>query len=314
MKWEPFYVNFDEKTNFLVWPFEKNGGYAYLFTASKEAHLAVEAFSAKGEQTMKIHHLRSATCVIEVGENHLLIDPMLSGKGALPPFARFRHRPELNPTVALPANADEVLDGVTHCLITHCQAFGVGALRHTDHLDDPGLRFLRERETPVLCRTADARFLEKSGVSVVETFKAWKPALCLGGEVTAVPARHGHGWIHRVMANGVGFYIAVPGEPSVYIAGDTVFTPTVTRALSELKPDIAVVAAGSASLDVGGPILMPMAEILSFAAAAPGVVVANHLEALNHCPTTRAGLAEALEAKGLRHRVRIPDDGETLVF
>ena len=271
-------------------------------------------FLKKEEQSVKIHHLRSATCVIDVGERRLLIDPMLSDKGALPPFARFRHAPELNPTVEMPANAWEALDGVTHCLITHCQAFGVGVLRHTDHLDDPGLQFLREREIPVLCRTADARFLQKAGVSVVETLEVWEPAPCLGGEVTAVPARHGHGWIHRMMANGVGFFIAVPGEPSVYIAGDTVLTPAVARALSELKPDISVVAAGSASLDVGGPILMPMAEILSFAGAAPGVVVANHLEALNHCPTTRADLAKALEAKGLRHRVYIPDDGEILVF
>ena len=41
---------------------------------------------------MKIHHLRNATFVIESGANHILIDPMLSGKGLLPPFARFRHK------------------------------------------------------------------------------------------------------------------------------------------------------------------------------------------------------------------------------
>ena len=53
---------------------------------------------------MKIHHLRNATFVIESGSNCILIDPMLSGKGELPPFALFRHKPKRNPTVSLPEN------------------------------------------------------------------------------------------------------------------------------------------------------------------------------------------------------------------
>ncbi len=84
---------------------------------------------------MKIHHLRNATFVIESGTKYILIDPMLSEKGELPPFARFRHKAERNPTVPLPDNASQILGQVTHCLITHCQAFGLKALQHTDHLE-----------------------------------------------------------------------------------------------------------------------------------------------------------------------------------
>ena len=36
---------------------------------------------------MKINHLRNATFVIASGKFHILIDPMLSEKGKLPPFA-----------------------------------------------------------------------------------------------------------------------------------------------------------------------------------------------------------------------------------
>jgi L-ascorbate metabolism protein UlaG (beta-lactamase superfamily) len=54
---------------------------------------------------MKIHHFRNATLVIESGDHHILIDPMLSDKGRLPPFAHWRHKPRPNPTVDLPANA-----------------------------------------------------------------------------------------------------------------------------------------------------------------------------------------------------------------
>ena len=116
------------------------------------------------------------------------------------------------------------------------------------------------------------------------------------------------------MANGAGYFLRLPGEPSLYISGDTVYTEDVDRVLAELKPAIAVVAAGSASLDVGSPILMNMEEILAMVEKAPGKVVANHLEALNHCPTTRIRLKKELDRRGLSAKVWIPQDGDTLMI
>ena len=43
------------------------------------------------------------------------------------------------------------------------------------------------------------------------------------------------------------------------------------------------------------------------------LVVANHLEALNHCPTTRVE-REWLQSEGLCEKVQIPADGESLEF
>lgn len=73
-------------------------------------------------------------------------------------------------------------------------------------------------------------------------------------------------------------------------------------------------ASGSARLDIGQPILMPMEELLTFARQAPGKVIANHLEALNHCPTTRSLLKSTLEANGLLSKTFIPEDGESISF
>lgn len=263
---------------------------------------------------MKIHHLRNATFVIESGRHHILIDPMLSKKGELPPFAYVRHKPRRNPLVGLPGNAAEVLDKVTHCLITHSQKWGFKALQHTDHLDAEGEAFLRTRSIPVTTRRQDAACLQSTGLNVSQGLDYWQAAPFLGGEITAVPARHGHGWVHRLMANGAGYYLLLPGEPSLYVSGDTVYTEDVERALDELQPDVAIVAAGSASLDVGRPILMTMSEILTFVEKAPGKVIANHLEALNHCPTTRMQLNEELERRGIRSKVFIPSDGDTIPF
>ncbi len=263
---------------------------------------------------MKIHHLRNATCVIEAGPDHILVDPMLSDLGALPSFSYFRHRSLRNPIVSLPGTAEQILDRVSLCLVTHSQKWGFEPFTHTDHLDKVGKDFLRGKNIPVVCPKGDGPYMLKNRLNLIAALDFWQETPLLDGRITAVPARHGHGWISRFMSNGAGFYLALPGQPSVYISGDTVFTKDVARALTQLKPDIAVVAGGSAQMDIGGPILMPMEEIVRFVELAPGQVVVNHLEALNHCPTRRIQLKEELAKKDLLSKTLIPEDGQILVF
>jgi L-ascorbate metabolism protein UlaG (beta-lactamase superfamily) len=104
--------------------------------------------------------------------------------------------------------------------------------------------------------------LKKYGLNIQTELEYWNPEPLFGGEITAIPARHGHSWIHNFMANGAGYFLQLSDEPSLYISGDTVYTADVERALTELKPDIAIMAAGTATLDVSRPILMPMDELL----------------------------------------------------
>ena len=263
---------------------------------------------------MKIHHLRNATFIIESGEIYILIDPMLGEKGSLPPFSFTRFKPLKNPIINLPPNAESVLDKVTNCLITHSQKFGIKVLQHTDHLDIPGENFLRSNNIPVATLARDAKVLKKYGLNIQTEMEYWSPKPFLSGEITAVPSLHGHSWIHHVMANGAGYFLRLPNEPSIYISGDTVYTQDVERVLIEIKPDIAVMASGTATLDISEPILMPMDELVQFVRNSPGIVIANHLEALNHCPTTRSQLKQELEKIGLISKVYIPNDGDILTF
>ena len=263
---------------------------------------------------MKIHHLRNATFVIESKENFILIDPMLSAKGALPPFARIKHKAQNNPIVPLPANSAEILAKVTHCLITHSQKWGIEALTHTDHLDKAGKTFLQKHQTPVASLQNDAKYLKKHNINITTELKYWEAQDYINGSITAVPAKHGHGFIHNIMANGAGLFLQLKDEPSIYISGDTVLTNDVKKALAELKPDITVVAAGNASIDVGGDILMPIEEIIEFIKLSPSKVIANHLEALNHCPITREQLKNVLQEHHLADKVYIPYDGEVIEF
>jgi L-ascorbate metabolism protein UlaG (beta-lactamase superfamily) len=258
--------------------------------------------------------LRNATFVIESGKDFIMIDPMLGVKDSLPPFSRFRFKSLRNPLVDLPSNAESLLEKVTHCLITHSQKLGIKALQHTDHLDGSGEDFLRKRNTPITTLSRDANVLIKYDLNIQTMLEYWKPQPLLGGEIMAVPALHGHSWIHNLMANGAGLFLSLPDEPSLYISGDTVYTTDVERALTELKPDIAVMASGTATLDISKPILMTIDEMLQFVCKAPGKVIANHLEALNHCPTTREGLKKELENNGLLSKVHIPNDGDVMAF
>lgn len=254
---------------------------------------------------MKIHHLRNATLVIETDQHVILVDPMLGKRKTIAPFTIFRYKPKRNPLVALPKNSREILSKVTHCLITHL---------HPDHIDKAGEVFLRRKSVAVICNAKDEKELTKRGLNIVQTLNYWEPQPFLDGRIIGIPALHGYGFIAKLMGNVMGFYIELANEKSIYISSDTIFTDDVQKVLVELKPDIATVACGTARLDFGQPLLMRMNDILKFAALAPGKVFANHLEALNHCPTTREELKRALLEKDLLSKTAIPNDGSAVEY
>ena len=63
---------------------------------------------------------------------------------------------------------------------------------------------------------------------------------------------------------------------------------------------------------IGRPILMAIHELLDFIRTAPGKVIAVHLDAFNHCLTTRDILRDAVSKEGLSGKVMIPADGELM--
>ncbi|MES2069072.1 MAG: MBL fold metallo-hydrolase [Pseudomonadota bacterium] len=258
---------------------------------------------------MKITHLRNATIIVQLGSYRFLVDPMLAQRGALPALRMFDGQRLRNPTVGLPAEADAALKSVTHCLITHCQR------GHFDHLDRAGKKWLRENRIPVICTPHDENHLRERGLNVQplpENHAQENPFF--EGKIRTVRCTHGEGMIGLVMEHGVGYLIEMPGEPSVYLAGDTVLTPRIRDFVKRHQPDVCVVPAGGASMDIGQDIIMGMDEVMEFAQIAQGIVVANHMEAVSHCPVTRADLAAAAIRAGVAARLRIPNDGETMEF
>ena len=257
---------------------------------------------------MKITHIRNATILIEAAGNSVIVDPMLAPAGALPSLKYLGGQRRRNPVVELPDGTDTMLAGVTHALLTHCQK------GHFDHLDRAGKRWLRERRTPVVCMPGDAAYLIERGL-VVDVLNPDGPTEALGGRITPVRCLHGRGWIGKLMAHGHGYVIEWPGEPALYIAGDTVLTDEVLCTVCALGPgSVSVLPAGGAAMDLGGELIMDADQALSAAAAGGGTFLLNHLEALDHCPTRRIDLRAEARRRGLDHRVHVPEDGETLLF
>lgn len=253
---------------------------------------------------MRYTQIRNATCVLELGGARVLVDPMLGDPGTLPPYAVLRSRVRRNPLTPLPEGTSGMLKGIDACVITHTH-FGVDC----DHLDKPGAALLRDRSIPVFCRSGDERRLRKRGIE--PTPVNGEKRSFLGGTIGAVPAAHGRGIVGKLMGPGVGYLIEIPGEPLVYITGDTVLTDGVRRTLETRRPEICIVPGGGARLDVGGPVLMSIDELTEFVRLAPGTVIINHVGALNHCPTTHEDIRTALGPE-LLERVLLPIDGESL--
>lgn len=256
---------------------------------------------------MHITQLRNATIIVHLGERHILVDPMLAPQGSLPPLRLLDGKRLRNPTVDLPAQADAALAQVTHCLITHCQK------GHFDHLDGFGKKWLRETQLPVICTPHDTEHLRKRGLNVHPLAEGHeRPQPFFEGQIRTVRCTHGEGVVGRMMEHGVGYFIEMPGEPSLYLAGDTILTPRVRDFVSLHRPDVSVVPAGGARFDIGGDIIMGVDEVIAFAVLSTGAVVANHLEAISHCPVTRTALVAAARQAGVGNRLVVPADGQTL--
>ncbi len=246
---------------------------------------------------MEMLHVRHASFILKFGDVRLLVDPVLSEAGAMPPIDNSPH-PRRNPLVGLPINENELaaVDGI---LVTHT---------HRDHFDAAAAERL-PKHLPILCQPADEAKLTGFGfanVTAVADSCEWQ-----GIAVSRTGGRHGSGELAEKMGPVSGYVLRRPGEPTLYIAGDTVWCPAVAAALAGHRPDIVILFAGAAQFLSGGPITMDTADIAAVCQVAPAArVVAVHMEAFNHCLLTRPLLRAFLAREELTGQVAVPADGE----
>lgn len=249
---------------------------------------------------MQLQLIRHATLLIEYAGMRLLVDPMLNDAGAASPIQN-SPQPRPNPLVPLPCPVEQVLDGVQAVLVTHT---------HRDHWDDAAIQLI-PKDLPLFCQPEDQSKMEAThflNTAAVQGARHWSK-IC----ITRTGGQHGTGEIGKAMAPVSGYVLTNDQEPTLYIAGDTIWCKEVAEAIHRYHPDVIVVNAGGARFLQGDPITMTAEDVIQVCRAAPHArVIAVHMEAINHCLVTRRDLAHAAQKAAVK--VEIPSDGEMVIF
>jgi L-ascorbate metabolism protein UlaG (beta-lactamase superfamily) len=217
-------------------------------------------------------------------------------------------------------------------------AFLITHDHHADNMDDAGRALVAARGVPVVTTVAGARRLARAapagrgsrageglglgdrarGLAVGASTEA------CGLTITATPARHGPRGTPQVN-QVIGFVVASPGEPTVWISGDTVLHAPLRAAIAALRDagtriDVAVVHCGGVCFP-RMPILGK--RLFTFDAAQavetiglldPGLVVPVHRAGWTHFRQPEADLRAAFDAAGFGPRTRFLDVGETIAI
>jgi L-ascorbate metabolism protein UlaG (beta-lactamase superfamily) len=247
---------------------------------------------------LRLHHLRNAASRLTYVATTFVVDPSLDPANSWEPDPQLAN-PQPNPLVELPIPPSEVFAGADAVLQTHL---------HKDHLDDTGLVHL-PKDLLVFCQPADHDELTRRGVGRAEPID--DATKLTGITIHRVDGRHGFGQIAELLGPSSGFVLSATGEPTVYLAGDTVWCEVVAQTIGRHHPDVIVVNGGGAELASGDRIVMDANDVAQVAAAAPDAdIVVVHLEAISHCLTSRADHRHAFADE--HHRIHVPDDDDHL--
>lgn len=248
---------------------------------------------------ISFQHIRNATSVLTVNGKSILVDPMLSDVGELPPvpFTRSLRRNPITP-LPVPLHWFENMDAV---LLTH---------RHFDHLDKKAISVLNKR-IPVFCQPEDQAFLQTAGflnVHVIHDSIEW-----YGIQMKRIKGQHAQGIVAKLLGPVSGFILSTPSDGSLYIVGDCIYTPAIEEVFRKYQPDIAILNTPRAQMLLGTIITMTAEDIVRISKLSPtSKIVAVHMDAISHCTFKRQHLRAYLKERSLEHIAIVPEDGEVI--
>jgi L-ascorbate metabolism protein UlaG (beta-lactamase superfamily) len=249
---------------------------------------------------MKIQLIRSATLRMEYAHRRFVIDPYFAPKHSRPSFAG----KSPNPLVDLPCPPHEVIADIEMVLVSHL---------HSDHFD-PVAQELLPKEMQIFCQPGDEAYIQKKGFGSVTPIA--KSLTWQGITITRTLCQHGSGDVLAEMGEASGFVLRATTEPTVYWAGDTLWNESVAQVIDHVQPDVIVTHSCGAVWGDNILIVMDAAQTVAVCRAAPGsIVMATHMDSLDHATVSRDGLRNYAESQAISpEQLLIPADGETLVF
>lgn len=242
--------------------------------------------------------LGGPTTVLDIGGLRFVVDPTFDAPGPHGYLTK----------TAGPAVDEVALGPVDVVLVSHTA--------HPDNLDQRGRAFALAAPLVLTGPTA----AEELGAPAVG-LRPWTSHAVRGGNVTvtAVPAVHGpedaprdeHG---NVNCEVIGFVIAGPNHPTVYVSGDNASLHVVAEVARRFpRVDAAVLFAGAARVPQkfgGRPLTLDASRAAGAAAIlATPVVVPAHYDGWAHFSETRADIAKAFDEAGYSSVLRLVDHG-----
>ena len=250
---------------------------------------------------MLIQQIRNATIKIRYGGLTFLIDPWLQDKDT--GFSAPSMRPEMQgircPMNALPGTPESILKDVDYCLVTHL---------HFDHFSPdylpPDLRIIAQNHE-------DAEKIREMGFEHVAAFES--ESLTIGDVVIhKTKAVHGdNDEVVKKMGEVCGYVFEAPGEKCMYLAADTVYCSEVEQVIGKYHPEAIILNCCEATTPLGR-LIMNLSDVEKVCQVAPqAIVVASHLDSVNHALLTWKDIKAFADMRGLS-MIRVPKDGECL--
>ena len=276
--------------------------------ASTAASVEAEDRPAQESRSLDITQIRNATLRINYAGVRFLVDPMLSERHSWAGIKGTVNSEERNPLVHLPFAVEELID-VDAVIITHL---------HEDHWDAAAQSALPKALPLFVQNEEDAAIISTQGFSDVRILS--KNSEFNGVQLIKIDGQHANDATYEAIGAILGKVCGVvfmhADERTVYLAGDTVWNEHVADALIEYRPGVTILNAGYAKVaGIEDGILMGTNDVARVHKMAPEtVIVASHMEAVNHCTLTRAQLRTFARANGFADKLLAPGDGETVTF
>jgi len=248
-------------------------------------------------KSVDVQLIRNATMKIKYKGKTILIDPMFSSKNTFMSFVE--PNKNLNPILNLPIDIEDIIEDVDTILITHL---------HPDHLDPLAVKSLNVA-LPMFVQPTDISAVKEMGFVNV---KAVDDAIEYDGiEIIKTYGHHGPKEIRSHLGEVSGYILSAQDYPTIYIIGDCIWEDIIQETIKKYSPDIIITNSGGAVFMGEHRILMDANETILVAEMAPKAqVIATHMEALDHCLSTRETLKRKADASKVN--ILIPQDGEWL--
>lgn len=246
---------------------------------------------------MELRLIRNATSKMSYAGQCILFDPYFAEKLTLPSYTG----KSKNPLVDLPLSIEEILKNVDMTIVSHI---------HSDHFDSVAKASLN-KDMPIFCQCEnrdEIENLEFKNVTPIKDNLKWKSI-----NIRRIYGKHGSGSVLMQMGEASGFLFKAEGEPTVYWTGDTILCDEVKQVLLTEKPDVVITHSCGAVWGNNVKIVMDEVQTIEVCKLLPNsVIVAIHMEALDHGTVSRSELRKYAKEKGIEDKqLIILNDGET---